>query len=357
MNKLKMFLTVFIVIPIFAMTVYAQDDVSYINEAQQIVEKEGVDFEQVRISPLNTLWSTIKKSAAKGAEYIFADFSKILAVMMITSLVNLFAISENTNITKTVNMVSVAAIFSSVIGGFSASAEAVSKNMTDIKNFMIAFMPAFAGVSFASGEMITSTVYTGFFLISIITVANFCINYIVPSLNIFMIAGVTSSVSSVINMKQLCSFYSKAVKTAMTTAVSVLCFMLSVQTTITQGQDTLAVKTGKLIVTSAVPVIGSALQGAVGSVYTSMGVLKSFFGIAGITVTVGIFLPGIVTLAIKWIEYSVLSAIGTMLGNKPASELIMYFREVVEIMLSMLILFMVLLVFSLSIMIKLMQGV
>ena len=357
MKIFKILLLVLVLFPLTVFTSYADNAGYYTDNAKSIVEKEGIDFEQIKKSPLDYLFDAAKKSALKGLENRFSDFSKILAVMLITSVVNLFALNENTNITKTVNMVSVVAVFGIAVSGFSAQAESVSRNMIDIKNFMIAFMPAFAGISFASGEMITSTVYTGFFLISIISVANFCISYILPSINIFMAAGVTSSVSSVINMKQLCNFYSKAVKTAMTAAVSVLCFMLSVQTTITQAQDTLAVRTGKLLVTSSVPVIGDVLQGAVGSVYTSMGVLKSFFGIAGITVTVGIFLPGIVALAVKWAEYYLLASIGSMLGNKSAAELLMCFKDVAEIMLSMLVLFMVLLVFSLSIMIKLMQGV
>lgn len=358
MKIIKNMLFAFVMLFVLVLPVSAQESHTvYEKQVQQITEENGIDLQQIKQAPLETIWDAVKKAVVNGTGNNLSVFAKIAAILLITSLVNLFTPDDNSQIAKIVSIVSVAAIFNGAIHNFTQQIGSISESMFDIKNFMIAFMPVFAGVSFASGEMITSTVYTGFFLISIVSVANFCINYIIPSLNVFMAVGVTSAVSSVFDLKPLCEFYSKAVKTAMTAAVSVLCFMLSVQTTITQGQDTLAVKTGKMIVTSAVPVIGSALQGAVSSVYTSMGVLKGFFGLAGIAVIIGIFMPGIVSLAANWAGYSVLIVISKLLENKAAADILDCFRQIVEIMLSMTVLFMVLLVFSMSVMIKLIQGV
>ena len=189
-------------------------------------------------------------------------------------------------------------------------------------------------------------------MISVVSVEDFCIKYILPSVNLFIAVGITSSVSPVINLKPMCELYSKAVKIAMTTVVSVLCFLLTLQTTITQSQDSLAVKTGKMIIGSSVPIIGSALQSAVGSIYASVGVLKGFFGIAGVMVVINMFLPVIVTLSVNWLGYYVSIMIGEILDNKIATEILSGMKDVVEILLSMSVLFMILLIFSMTIMIK-----
>jgi len=111
-------------------------------------------------------------------------------------------------------------------------------------------------------------------------------------------------------------------------------------------------KAGKLFVTSAVPIIGSSLENAVGSIYASMAVLKGFCGLAGIAVIISIFLPHILTLTVSWIGYHIVIALSEMLENKTASNVLNCFREVVEILLSMCVLFSVLLIFSLTIMIR-----
>lgn len=348
---------VFILFVMCAVPVNAQENKSvYEQTIQDFTQENGIDFEQLTADPLGTLWEIAKKSIEKGMDNTPGMFARIAAVLVLTSFINLFAPQQSVQTMKLVNTVSVLVIFGNISGEFIGLVNDIGTSLSDVKNFMLTFIPVFAGVSFASGEMITSTVYTGFFLICITAVANFCVNYIIPSLNFFMAVGATSAVSSLINLKPLCDFYSKAVKTAMTAAVSVLCFMLSVQTTITQSQDSFALKTGKMIVTSAVPIIGSALQGAVGSVYASMAVLKGFFGIAGIAVVLGIFLPGIVRLILSWAGYFLMTVISGILENKAAGEILSCFKEVTEILLSMSVLFMVLLIFSLTIMIKVSQG-
>ncbi|MEG2930057.1 MAG: hypothetical protein RR846_10985, partial [Oscillospiraceae bacterium] len=128
-------------------------------------------------------------------------------------------------------------------------------------------------------------------------------------------------------------------------------------TSITQGQDTLAIKTGKMFVTSAVPIIGNALQSAVGGVYASMRVLKGFSGLIGILGVLQIFLPTIVTLSVNWCGFYAVIILSEILENDTAVNVLSRFKDTIEILLSMTILFLVLLIFSLCIMINVTQGV
>lgn len=355
MKKLFLILTIFLACSISAFA--AETDNSYSQKIDEIAKENNIDFEKIKENPLKVLEDVVKDTIKEFSFSHLNEFAKIAAVLILTSLINFFVTQQNVQISKLINIVSVLVIFSNTFDSFLKMTEDIETVFFEIKNFMVSFLPVFAGVSFASGEMVTSTVYTGFFLICVVTVANFCIDYIIPSLNIFLSVGITSSLSSVIKLKPLCKLYSKTVRVAMTVAVSIMCFVLSLQTTISQGQDTLAVKTGKMIVTSAVPVIGSTLQGAIGSIYASMGVLKGFCGIVGIVAISAMFLPQILNLAIQWLGYCLLNMLAEVMENNIAAEILEIHKDVVEILISMSVLFMVLLLFSVSIMIKMFEGV
>lgn len=354
---MKRFILILLIFFSCSVSVYAADNNHFNENLYDFAQEYNLDFEQIKENPFGVLWDIIKNSAKEFQSLQLKTFTKIATILILTSLLGFFVSSDGNNISIIVNTVSVFVILTNTFKLFLQLTEDAGAVFFEVKNFIVSFLPVFAGISFASGEMITSTVYTGFFLICVVTVANFCINYIIPSLNIFLAIGITDCTTSVIKLKPVCDFYSKIIKMLMTAAVSIICFVLSLQTTITQSQDTMAVKTGKMIVSSAVPIIGSTLQGAVTSVYASMGVLKGFCGIAGIAVILNIFLPLMINLAVHWMAYFMLNIIAQVLENDMAADMLLVQKEVVEILLSVSVLFMVLLLFSISIMIKIFEGV
>ena len=358
-KSVLIFICLFLAICLYSMPVCAQEqyDSYYDDNVDKIVSEYSIEFNRLKDNPFEYLFSVVKDALKSGTSNSLDIYIQIAVIVIASSMINFLSVNQSVSIHKFINVISVFVIFTNTFAYIMQILTEATDMFCNVKNFMISFLPVFAGLSFASGEMITSTVYTGFFLVSIITVANFCINYIIPSLNLFLTIGITSSVTSVINLKPICDFYSKAIKTAMTASVSVLCFVLSLQTTITQGQDNLAIKTGKMLVTSAVPIIGSTLQGTIGSVYASMGILKSFCGLAGIAVIISLSLPFIIKLTIIWLLFCALNVLCEMFENETASKIIIVFKEIIAIILSMSVLFMILLLFSVSIMIKVFQGV
>ncbi len=353
---MKKIIIAFMVFFLLAFPVSAQTN-TYEDKILEFTEQNNIDYDALKQSPFETLWDTIKNAFFENFTKPLKVFYKISAILILSAFLNFFVSDSSKEMVKLINTLCILVVFCNIFQDFLRQTNVIISGLTDMKNFMIAFIPIFSSISFASGEMVTSTVYTGFFLLSVIVTADFCIRYIVPSVKLFFALGITNSISNVFKIDALCEFYSKAVKLIMTAVVSILCFALSLQTTITQGQDSLALKTGKFIVTSAVPIIGSTLQGAIGSVYASMGVLKGFFGLVGIVVIVNIFLPTIITLAVNWVGYYLMIALSDVLENKAATDILSCFKNVIEILLSMLVLFMVLLIFSLTIMIKVTQGV
>ena len=350
---MKRILISVVVIIAFSLPVYAQEaEKDYSQKIDNILSEYNIDFDSLTEYPFETILDVIKEQVKDYFTLPVNSMYKIISVLLITVLINFLNFESNKEISQLINTVAMLLMFYTVFEAFKDMMNNASDMLHNVKNFMLTFIPVLGGVSFASGEIVTSTVYTGFFLVTIVAVADICVTYILPSLNLYIALGVTSGISSVIKLKPICDFYSKTVKIVMTASVSVLGFMLTIQNTISQSKDGLVLKAGKLFVTSAVPIIGSSLESAVGSIYASMGVLKGFCGLAGIAVVLGIFLPNILTLSANWICYQIMSVTSEILENVWAKNLLDCFKEVIEILLSMCVLFMVLIVFSLTVMIK-----
>ena len=67
--------------------------------------------------------------------------------------------------------------------------------------------------------------------------------------------------------------------------------LISLQGVFAQSADTLALKTGKFILGSSIPVVGKAVSDAMGSVLAGLKMLKGGVGFAAVAVVAAAFLP------------------------------------------------------------------
>lgn len=329
----------------------------YQDQIDKIATEQNIDTENILSLGLKEILEYVSGILKDKVQQPLKLLYRISAVIILCSMVKLFEGNVNNGISEVINSLCVLTVFITLLTPFKELMNMVGQTLIDVKNFMVTFLPLFAGISASSGEFLTSTIYTGFFLVSLVTISNFCVTSILPTMNLYLAMTVTNSVSPGIRLKSLCDFYLKSVKWLMRALVSVICFILTVQTTITQGQDNLAVKAGKVVVSSAIPVIGSALQDAIGSVYASMEAVKGFAGAVGILTIMSIFLPSIISLAVYWLCTNGMYIISDVLDNGVISNILQGFIGIIELMLSMVFLFLIMLLFSLTIMIKLTQGV
>ncbi|MEG1782522.1 MAG: hypothetical protein RR253_04665, partial [Oscillospiraceae bacterium] len=280
------FLIFFMVCPI---KVGAEGD--YKSQIDKIAKEEQIDTTNILSIGVKEIFEYFKNQVEDKAAAPLSMFYRVSAIIILCSVVKLFEGNVNGGISEIINSLCVLTVFINLLTPFRNLIDMVSQSLINVKNFMATFLPIFGGISASSGEFLTSTIYTGFFLISLVFISNFCIVSILPTMNLYLAMTVTNSVSPGVRLKSLCDFYLKTVKLIMQGLVSIICFILTVQTTITQGQDNLTVKAGKVVVSRAVPIIGSALQDAIGSVYASMEAVKGFAGAVGILSIASIFLP------------------------------------------------------------------
>ena len=335
---------------LYPVTAYGADYEKQIDDI-----KEEYNIEIITEDSVNHLYEFTVDIVKKHTSQPISLFFKISAIIMLYSLADiLVGDSRSLNV---MNNICTLTVFTTLISPLKNILTAVSEKLLTVNNFMTTFLPVFAGINLASGEFSTAVLYNGFFLVAVSAVSQLCLHIIIPSVRIYFSIIVSDSLSAYIKLKSLADFYIKAVKALMKIMVSAICFFLTLQTIIGQGRDTLAVKTGKIIAGNAIPVIGSALQDAIAGVYAAMESIKGYAGAVGMSGVIMIFIPTIRLLAVYWLFSQILCIICDISGAQTIYKCMYGFLQITELLLAVVFLYSVMLIFSITIMIALTNGV
>ena len=100
-----------------------------------------------------------------------------------------------------------------------------------------------------------------------------------------------AAVGSTLDLSQLTASVCRWTKWLLTFCATVFGALIGLQGIFAQSADTLALKTGKFLLSSGVPVVGRAISDAMGSVLAGLKMLKGTVGFAVIAVIAASFLP------------------------------------------------------------------
>lgn len=352
--KKTIFILTLVCLLIFPYKAYAAD---YEADIRDIADEYNISYESISDITISDVFDYILTSVKEKSVQPLKIALRLAGIIILCAIIKTFGNENNAAANAALDNVCTLIIFVNLLTPVGEVIDIVTENLFSVKNFMTTFLPVFAGISMASGEFVTSAIYTGFFLTALIFISNFCLNVILPSVQMYFALIISNALSTFVRLKSISDFYTKAVKWLMKTLVSVICFILTVQTTISQGKDTLAVKAGKFVAGAAIPVIGSTLQDAVGSVYAGMEAIKGFAGAVGLIGTVMIFIPSLVSLAVYWLCTNCLFIISDIFDAKSIGLCVKGFTDIIELMISVVFLYMIMLIFSLTIMISITNGV
>ena len=132
--------------------------------------------------------------------------------------------------------------------------------------------------------------------------------------------------------------------------------MLGLQSVLAQNADTLAIKTGKFLISSSIPVVGSVASDAMGSVLSGLRVLKGSLGFAAIAVLAIDFLPILLQSAFYYLAYQLGGAVSKAFGLNRAGRVLEGMGQAVGICVSFLVFFFMLVVLSTALMITMGGG-
>lgn len=124
-------------------------------------------------------------------------------------------------------------------------------------------------------------------------------------------------------------------KWALAAAAAVFTALLGMQGILAQSADSFALKTGKFVVSSGIPVVGKAISDALGTVLAGLHLMKATVGFAVIAVTAAQFVPVLMQCAIYQAVFTAAHAVAAALGVKRAARLLDGFSQCMGLCMAM----------------------
>lgn len=184
------------------------------------------------------------------------------------------------------------AISPQVLDSFGAAFDA----MKGCHAFMLSYIPAFAGIVAASGNLTAAVSYNAIVLYFCEGAAMLASYVLRPILCCMLVLSAVQSINS--DLSNLISSVRSALTTVIGFVMTVFLGVLGLQTIVGRGADGIAVRAGKYAVSSFVPVIGYSLSESYRAVSLSLSAIRTTVGVFGITVMCLYMLSPIITAVI-----------------------------------------------------------
>ena len=219
-------------------------------------------------------------------------------------------------------------------------------------NFLLAYIPAFAGVISMSGKPLSSAAYSSVMIGLSNLLAQCNVKVFLPVVQVFFSLNIASSVQPKYAFNSLVAFFKKAVTVLLGFSATIFTGLLAIKGSLASAGDSIAVRGVKMLVGSAVPVVGSALSDAYTSVLGSITLIQNAVGIFGIVVFALMHVPVILDLLLWYLALSFTASVSEALGQKQAATLLNGIASTVSLVNTLVIFTAFILIISTGIMLN-----
>lgn len=232
----------------------------------------------------------------------------------------------------------------------------VSQTIRTSADFMLTFLPVFVGLAASSGHPASAVAGQGLLLLISQIFSRVAATTFVPMVHIFLAFCIVAGISPGVRILPIAQFGRKAVEWGLGVCTTIFIGILTVQSLIAQAADTVAMKTAKFVVGSAVPVVGSTITDAINTVVSCAALLKTTVGAYAIVVFILAFLPPLLDCLLWTLAAELSVAAAEMLGITGIPELLKSIVEALKLLNALLLTAALTLIVSLAMMLMLAPG-
>ncbi len=268
------------------------------------------------VNKINTgnVFTIIKDFIADGGKAPLRAGVSVISLVLIVAAFCTFC-GERQEIKGTALYVSALSVSSVALVPLFSVITAAARSIKAGADFMLSFVPVYGTVLFASGKPVTSAVSSSILLAASEGLAQLSSKVLTPLIGSYLAVCICSSVSPVIGGSGIAELIKKVATWVIGLISTVYLGILSLQTTVNASADTLAVKTGKFLIGSFIPVVGGVMSEALTTVQSCVSLLKTSVGIYGIVVLILILLPVIIELCVWRVVLLVSASVSGIFEN------------------------------------------
>ncbi len=372
-----MIFLVFIVIPIKYTycettdeTLKSQQNEFKIEEFIQKAYNYGGDFfENINISELlnnavkgeidnSTIFKQIWNLFGKEVKTNLKAIVSILVIIIIGAILKTIGENlENQGITKIIYYVQYILIVTIIMTNFSDIVKQVQDTTNNLVGFMQLLVPLLITLMTYTGSITTSTILEPIILFLINFVGNIIQTLIIPLVLLFTSLIIISKISEQVQVDKLAKFLKSGIVWFLGIVLTIFVGVVSLEGTLSSSIDGITAKTGKAVVSSAIPVVGKILGDAVDTVLGCGLILKNAVGIIGVVIIIGICIVPIIKLTILTMSYKIVAVATQTIADSKITGLLEEIGDVFKILLGILCAISFMLIIGTALVLKISNGV
>lgn len=273
----------------------------------------------------------------KSLELLHPDFTEaaqigfgILFSAMIFSLIPLFARRTQ----SAVNVTAAAAISSMMFQHTNSMIVCASDTVMEICEYGKLLCPVMTAALAAQGGVTgSSALYMG--TTAFVTLLSMLVSrVIIPMIYLFLAFSVAYCALEEEVMKKFAEAMKNVLSWLLKTLLIIFTAYMSITGVISGTTDAAALKTAKLAISTAVPVVGGILSDASESLLVSMAMVKNAAGIYGILAVLAVFMGPFLKIGVQYLLLKATSLICSFFADKNISALLEHFSSAMGILLA-----------------------
>ena len=259
-------------------------------------------------------------------------------------------------ISEVYTVVSAVAVCGAMAAPVSRCIAETASSLAACADFMLSFLPVFAGVVTACGQPVTASTTQVFLFWVCQLVSRFASSVLVPMAGAYLSVNLASAACPSLGLSGLTGAMKKTVTWALGLCMTLFVGILSMSSLVSAGSDGVSVRAARFLIGSFVPVVGGALSEAYTTARGCLHLLKTTLGAYGMAAAGVLFLPTVCRLGVWSFASGLASAAAQILGLTKIGELLKAVSAVLGILLALVFCFMLLLVVSLTLILLVGQG-
>lgn len=305
------------------------------------------DFNQIMDINPESILKNILDTTKKKLPGALKSVSMILAVILLNAIFSAFKISlGEKSIATVLALISNVCICMIIISPIVCFVERSASIVKASSAFLLCYIPIMFGIMLVSGQAFSSAAFSSIMLALSNIITQLSTNFLVPALNIFFALSIVCSISTRFNFAGVCELFAKIIKWFLGFIMAIFSGLLTTKSLIGAAVDSANSKTMKFVLSSFVPIVGSALGDAFLTVQGCIKILKSGVGAFFIIATGFIFLPVIIECVIWLLATNICMATSDIFELANISMLLKNIGKVVSIIMAVILCIMTVLIIS-----------
>jgi stage III sporulation protein AE len=325
---------------------------------KRLLNSEGISSlsDLLRMTP-RQMWDTLRSAVKRQLNRPLQSVGRLIAAVLLCAVVNAVRQSEiSKNLQEVFTVTAAACVVSCLSEPILGCITQTVQTLKESALFVISFTPVMGGILIAGGHPGSAGAYQLILLVTAELLTELASQTLVPLLGVYLALCIAAPMAPFLHLDKLTAGIKSAVCWGMGVLTTFFVGILSLQTVISSGGDSLALKTGKFLVGSLIPVIGGTISDALGAARGCVQILRNTVGSFGILAVLLTFLPVLIQNVLWSLAVNAAAWAGSMLDAGEISRLLSSIGQAFSMMLAMVACFMLLILVSTALMLMITLG-